>query len=742
MRKIIKTGIIFLSLIGFVFALFLALYINKNIDFSVDEALFKSTQGVYPTRFFAFDDAGNAVEFYSIYNLGERREWLEYESINENIKNAFVATEDRAFFEHSGVDVKRTAYALFNSVFHVTRKFGASTITQQLIKNISGDNDNTYRRKFDEIIRALHLERNHSKEEIFELYLNIVPMGYGISGVNVASRFYFGKDVSELSLSECALIAGITNAPSRLNPYSNLDLSIERRNVVLLSMYECGYISEKEYKAAKSENVVLNDSRNQFTNIYPWFVEAVCDDVMRDLQEKNGLSQSAARLFLASGGLDVYTTMDMEIQGVLDEIFSDDTFFSKDDKLNCAMTVYDSKSGLLKGIIGNRGEKSASRIKNYARELMIPGSSIKPLSLYAPLLDSGKYNWSSIFDDSPTSFVSNGDETVEYPKNYPRVYKGNITLVDALCDSKNTVASRIYEIINKEKVFKALKGSLKFDSLVEQMTLENGSIITDISLAPMALGQLTRGITLSELTEAYSVFLNDGKYVEGRSYYYVSVSQGQVLLETAKTEKQVFSPESARIMALMLCEVVNRGTAKAINLKYEYETGGKTGTSGGDKDRIFVGFTPYYLAGIWMGYADNKTAIGKRDVSHLEIWDVAMQKIHEVKIDDDEPEILSREGLLYIPYCKDSGKLYSESCMHDLRGDRLDWGYFTKNNRPTGLCETHIICYYNEKKGKVSRFMLPGYKKCSLLDIEIRTFPIAITVEDEKYAYNKKSALN
>ena len=738
MKKFFYRLVIALTLISLAFSLAITIYVSRYIDFSVDETLFVNAKGVNPTRFFYIDDNLTPIEFYSIYSSGNKKEWGSFEEINPDIKNAFIATEDRDFYRHNGVNFKRTLLAALNTVFHFQKRFGASTITQQLIKNISGDNENTLKRKINEIIRAIKLERGHGKEEIFELYLNIVPMGNGISGVTLASEYYFGKEQNNLTLAESALIAGITNAPSRYNPINNPKESVKRRNVVLLSMLDSGFISNDEYESAITEELKLNNDIRGLSAVYPWFVETVCDDLCADLLKEKNMSYEASRLLISKGGLEIYTTMDADLQRILDEYFTSAEFLS-DNGLKYAMTIYDSKTMDLKAIVGNKGEKSANRITSYASANIIPGSSIKPLSLYAPILETKKYNWASIFDDSPVSFVEQNGALVEYPRNYPRSYSGNITLADALCYSKNTVAIRIFNLLNKEKVFKSLKNDLGFDSLVDKMTV-NGKTVTDIAPAPLALGQLSVGVSLRKLTEAYGVFINGGIYIDGRSYTRVTNNDGSLLIEKDSETREIFSKSTAQIMTMMLSEVVEKGTASAITLNEIVDTAGKTGTSGGDKDRLFIGFTPYYLAGIWCGYADNATAIGRMEKSHLVIWDEIMHSAHRERLDKNtETEIFKRDTISYLGYCKDSGMLFGESCLYDPRGDRLEYGYFSGDSRPKKICDKHIICYWNND-GSISDYPLHEQSsvKIALLDISPRDFPIDIYVEDEKYAYRRK----
>ncbi len=745
----VKIGaiIIVLSLIILILFGSLCIYINSNIDFSLDEKLFLSSKSGNLTKFYYDSSYGmgeyTPKELCSIEPLGDKKIWYSYGDIGENIKNAYVCAEDRRFFKHSGVDYKRTAFAIFNYIFHLKSKFGGSTITQQVIKNISGDDKPTLSRKFKEIIRATHLEFSHSKEEIFELYLNIVPMGEGIAGVGLASQYYFGKTPDKLTLAEAATLVGITNAPSRYNPHINPDACAKKRNNVLYSMLECGVINEEEYKKESLTPLFVLDKNDEYNQINSWFIETVCDDLCKDLAAKNNISSAAARLLIMNGGLSVYTTQNPLIQRELERYFEDTSNLpdAVKDGLNYSMVICDSKSGNLLGIVGGAGKKCANRIINNAQTLHTPASTLKPLALYAPLLNSGRISWSTVFDDIPLSFYkSNDGEYICYPHNYPDVYDGLTTVSDAIRVSKNTVALRLYNMLGKKNIFENLKNDFEFDTLIEKKTLGNGKILTDIAESPLALGQLTYGISLRKLTEAYTVFPNEGELSSSRSYVAVYDYDGKCLIENQAKTQRVYSAETARIMNQLLSLVTESGTAKKITLKHTVDTAGKTGTSAGDKDRLFVGYTPYYTAGIWCGYTNKNKGIGNQSISHIEIWDSVMKSVHESTVADYENiKSFSTEGLEYLPYCMDSGKIYTDNCSFDPRDERIEFGYFTRNNKPEDYCDKHILCLYDAETNALACPDCPteNLKIVALLDISDRSFPIEIYVTDAEYVWRK-----
>lgn len=672
-----------------------AAYAYYNVDFDADEELFLAARSGNVTRFY-YDCGGSSfhniseyqpAEYDTVSGAIEHREWYPYSMIPQNLKDAFIATEDREFYDHQGVNLKRTAAAVLGYLTKRGNGFGASTITQQVIKNISGDNERTARRKLNEIVRAFHLEYTHSKDEIFEVYLNVVPMGEGVAGVGLAAERYFAKEPSELSLAECATLVGITNAPTRYNPYLNYDACIKKRNVVLRSMLECGYISEDEYTTATEEPIVLAERTTNASRVYSWFVETVCDELISDLMRIYSYSYDAARILVFNGGLSVYTTVDPEIQAVLEDCFEDDSRLPPEVKegLEMSMVITNNRAELC-GIIGAQGKKSANRLLNYATVPHPPASALKPLALYAPLIDSREITWSKIVDDSPVEIYEHEDGSVtEYPHNSPDVYSGEITVADALARSKNTIAVRLYKMLGAEKIYKNLTEKYGFDTIVRKETTSSGANITDLAVAPLALGQLSHGVTLRKLTEAYTAFPSEGSLFRGRSYVLCIDSQGKELIKKETSPTRVFSPECAEVMNQMLARVVDMGTASRITLGSIVDTAGKTGTSSSSKDKIFVGYTPYYTAGIWCGYRDSSKPFVSS--AHLGVWDEVMKQIHELKLHNvDSPKAFSTDRVIRIAYCNESGLRFSPDCA-DAETGSLEYGYFIKGTEPLWVCK-------------------------------------------------------
>ncbi len=671
--------------------------INANIDYSEDEELFISAKSTSVTHFYAnssLDGGYTPVEIEATAFGAAKKVWYSDEEISDYLKLGFIAAEDREFYKHGGVNFRRTFGAFFNYIFKRGERYGASTITQQVVKNISGDNEISAKRKIYEILRAFKIEKNHTKDEILELYMNIAPMSENIAGVGYASDSYFGKEPSEISLAEAATLVGITNSPTRYDPRKNPERCKERRNTVLAAMLDMNFITKDEYIAAKAEPLLLKD-RTGGGKSGSWFWETVFSDVVGDLAREYKISEAAARLRLMKGGYNIYTTENPSVQRALEEVFENPENLPSELSygLDFAMCVNDSETGDLLGIIGRAGEKQGKRLLNLATVPHPPGSALKPLALYAPLLDEKKINFASIFEDEPVEFIKNGEEITPFPHNTPNVYDGPTTIKDAVRLSKNTVAVRLYKMLGPEKIFASLKNNFGFDALTERSVGHYGTV-SDLAPSPLALGQLSYGVSLRELTDAYTVFPRDGLVSRGRSYLYVNDKDGKKVIENKREEQRVFAPTTARIMTALLMNVVGSGTAKSITLKDTVDTAGKTGTSAESRDKLFVGYTPYFTAGIWCGYPDSNNSVSSSHPTHLELWDRVMNKIHTLV---DCEEHFSTSGLVYRSFCRDSGKIPDDACRLDPAGDRTDWGWFTPDTAPKEYCTDHIECKYKSE---------------------------------------------
>ncbi len=545
--------------------------------------------------------------------------------IPKDMINAFVAIEDKRFYQHKGVDFLRSSKAVLNYILRKSSSFGASTITQQTVKNITGQNQRTPQRKINEIFQALNLEKNYSKDEILEIYLNIINLSNGCTGVGAASEYYFSKTPDNLLLHEIATIAAITNNPSRYDPRKHPENTLARRDLVLYCMLEQGYISEDEYKQAKEQPLTLNTNTNYFSTHNSWFTETVISDLVNDFMSI-GYSRQYAYSRIFQGGLQVYTTIDPEIQTILENYYAslDKRLTTNKPSPQSAMIITDPYNGNILGIVGSVGVKRGELLQNYATDTKRPpGSAIKPISVYAPLMDSGYINWSTIVEDSPISTVAGK----EWPQNANRLYQGNIDISDAIANSVNTVAVKMLYRLGENQSLAFLKDSLNIKSLVKPSKNSPG----DANAVSLALGQTLHGITLRELVSAYSIFA-EGNMSNSRSYYKVTDTDGNIIFDRRQNQKQVITSESASIMTKLLEEVVSRGTARGkISLANYVSVAGKTGTTQNNCDRLFVGYTPSLLGGVWCGYDYPEPISASLGNPSIKIWDDVMGEIYKTE---------------------------------------------------------------------------------------------------------------
>lgn len=673
--KKIKKVVAFLLAFAIILSLSVAtlgIYAGANIDYGRDSALFLAAKSSESTEYYAQNNLGEQVLVRRVAS-GGRKEWQSLYEMGELIKNAFISVEDRSFYTHHGVNIRRTLQAALKNLFSGTG-YGASTITQQVVKNISGDNERSFRRKLNEILRAIHLESEFSKDEILEIYLNIVPMSGNIYGVSAAADAYFGCEVKDLTASQAATIVGMTNSPAKYDPVKHPEAAKEKRNKVLYAMADCGVISTEEYERAKEEEIEIKAAELS-SSTSSWYIESANKDILADIRRRYSVSTSAAMLMLK--GAKIYLCQSIGIQRIMEEYFEDESRLAKGkDNLQYSMVVIDNSSGNTVGIIGGRGEKMADGILSRAETNITPASALKPFSVYAPLIEEGRINMATLVEDAPLYYLENGGG---YPKNSPNVYDGFITLSDAVRRSKNTVALRLLDEYGIKRSFAHLKEDLGFSQIVSGSGEKNG--VSDMALAPLGLGQLSEGVSIRQLTESYTVFPSLGELKSSKTYYAVFSSLGELLVKPEEETRRIYKESTAKIMTALLEGVTNSGTASSIRLKEEVDTAGKTGTSGGDKDRLFVGFTPYYTAGIWCGYDVKGEAVGYNNPSHLAIWDDIMTEIHrtEVRTKSKEYTTFNYDGLYIEKFCCLCGGVCE-------KGENCEYGFFVSSNQIGHTC--------------------------------------------------------
>lgn len=617
---------------------------------------------------YATDSDGNEIELLRLHGT-ENRIWVDLNDIPQNMRDAFIALEDKRFNDHKGVDWKRTIGVMIVSKYEGQ---GGSTITQQLVKNVTGNNEVTFVRKYNEILTALNLEKNYSKDQILEAYLNTLYLGQGCYGVETASETYFGKTVGELNYAECAVIAAITQKPYSLDPIKNPEENRLRQIYCLDEMLSQGKITEEQYYEAVNYDLIFTTdddyvpsaaeierqkNKKEATNnkeVQSFYVDYVIDDVIDDLQKELGCSTREATNMIYGGGLKIYTAVDLDVQKKVEKIYVNKTNWL-DKKAQSAITIMDY-SGRVVAIVGQAGEKEGNRVLNRATDSpRPPGSTIKPLSSYAPGIELGEITWSTYVRDS--SITYNGRL---WPKNYSGNHGSgsNTTVQVALAKSLNTVPARIcVNMISTDVAYDYVKNKFHISTTVDG---------EDNNPAPLVVGSMNVGITSLDMTAAYASFGNGGLYYEPYSYFYVENSLGEVILDNRdNTGEQIISPETAEVMRHMMETV----TTASYGTGYNYKTKGfdnfaKTGTTDNNYDKWMVGGTPYYVAAVWYGYDIPKTIHTSGNPAGT-IYKTVMDEVHEGLA---EKEFEDNSELVKKYYCTSTGKLASSNCSSRAAG--------------------------------------------------------------------------
>lgn len=607
------------------------------------------------------EDTGKYEEHQRLQ--GVNRVWVDYADIPANLVNAVIAIEDERFNEHYGVDWKRTVLAVVNLVIQYNQtEFGGSTITQQLVKNLTGDDDHSISRKVREILTAIEMESRYTKPEILQAYLNILPLTGDIEGVGAGAQYYFAKDVKDLTLAECAALASITNNPSRYNPYTHPKELQRRQRTVLKKMYELEFITADEYQQALGEELYFEQGFDRMA-IYDYYTDMLIDDVTESLMLHYGYTYAQAQNLVLYGGLTIYSCEDPALQKKAEAIYADDANYPairETDEVNPQAAIYVMDyTGKCVAVVGGRGEKTGNRVLNRATgTARQPGSTMKPMAVYAPAIQYNLIHFSSQVADAPITLP---DGTL-WPANYnqSRPTDSGMTLVDyAVQSSKNTVAAQIVEMLTPKRSYEFVTGSLRLSTLVA----DDGKGHTDIDRAPMALGGVTNGLNLREVAAAYQVFGNGGVY--NKPYCFTKVMKdGEVILQNTPNPVQVMDTNSAYVMNRLLQNVVqgsNGATAGALKKDWtDWEIFAKTGTTQQNNDVWLVAGTPKYVAASWFGYDLNQQLTNKQTSAARNLWNKVMLALHE----GDEPmtfDALSGTTQEH-NYCAKTGLLASDGC--------------------------------------------------------------------------------
>ena len=674
---------------GIAFAMYVHIYINPSAQETAAEI--SKGLGLNLNSFiYAKESDSDEYTLYETIKGKENREWVDSDKIPDTLKNAVVAIEDERFYKHHGVDWVRTIGAVKGWLLGGTQ-YGGSTITQQLIKNITADNDYSVKRKVNEIFRAFALEKEiDDKDRILVMYLNTIFLGYNSYGVQTAAMQYFDKDVSQLDLAESAVLAGLTNNPSIYDVYNHPEKVKERQETILAQMLDQKMISQEEYEAAVAEELnyrPYEEYQQEIKSTYSYFTDEVIKDVINDLMTEKGYSRLVAENMVYSGGLNIYATIDTKVQNALDEVWANADNFPNTEKYGeipqSAMVITD-KQGNIVGIAGGRGEKTSSRGFSYASDARRqPGSSIKPLATYGPAMDAGIATPDTTVYDRA---LIQDEEGNPWPMNDGKYPTGRaMTVKEGMTRSLNTISAQLLKQLTPQKSYEFMTQQLGF-KLVDSRTNEDGTVQSDIDLAPLALGALTDGVTVREMAGGFSTFINDGVYGGTRTYTKVTDSEGNTIMEnTPNTDKGFTNVRTAYYMLDCLQNVTAHGTAYGIQLD-GVETGGKTGTTTSNTDIWFCGIMPKYSGAVWVGYEHNYRLDGLYGRNAAEIWLAVMQKVHAGDsglVFDSHPQDFEE-----VTYCMDTGLLASGACR---AAGRAATGRFWKDKVPTETCSHQNI---------------------------------------------------
>ena len=699
--------VILLSII----AVFVSIYVAKSTANDDQLLNLDNIKMSHSTIIYATDSQTGDISEYARLVGEEHRVWVDLHLMPSYLPEAFIAIEDKTFPTHNGVNFKRTISAAVNLIMSkmtggllslYDSEQGASTIDQQLIKNITGDDDHSSMRKVREIFRAISLENKYSKDMILEAYLNTVSFVGNTGGVAGCSSNLFDKNVQDLTLAESACIAGITKNPTKFNPRTNPENNKERQELILYNMLDQGYITQEEHDAAVAETLVFVDNTKraddevQSQNSY--FTDQVIEDVIDDLVEQKEMTRNEASSYIYNGGLRIYATIDTKLQESMEQvmlnepgdIFPDrthsyiDTNTKEELEENVqAAAVSVGYDGSLKGVVGGIGPKTTDRGLNRATQsVRQTGSTMKPLGAYALGIDYNYLNYSSPFADQPFKQIMDDktNELRDWPKNYNGKYTDTDMLVcDALAKSINTVAVRAGSVVSAPVMYDFMSNTLGISSLVSP---------NDVDLGPLVLGSMTTGVTPVEMANAYSMFGNGGTITPIHSYTTVeTVQSGEVVLDnTSLVKSRAISEGTSTIMNKALGLVLKPGgTGGSIGVPDSagMEAVGKTGTTNDDKDHWFVGLTPYYTTAVWMGYDNPDTLSWKNYGIHPPT--IAWKNVMELAQEDKEFKAFpTSDNVETLEYCNENGNLATPLCPNPKRG------YYKKDGNKPDTCSLHV----------------------------------------------------
>ncbi|MCI8384062.1 MAG: hypothetical protein HFJ33_04270 [Clostridia bacterium] len=624
------------------------------------------------------------IDKKQIAKLGceKKNETIAGSSIPTNLKKAYVAIEDERFYSHKGIDLKRTGGAILSYITHFGKSsYGGSTITQQLVKNLTGDSTDSITRKVKEWWKAWQLETCLSKDEILEAYLNIIYIGPNMYGVETGAQYYFSKSAKDLTLEECAFLAGMNHSPNSYNPFQekeNEEKILKRTKTVLSKMLELNYINEPDYNTAiENTEKGLKFKKGEIKSeeaVYSYHTDALILEITTDLAKKYHISENFATNYINMAGLTIYSVQDSKIQEKTEKEFEKSKYILPSkiggNSSQGAMVIIDHKTGFVVSCTGGLGKKTKARSLNRATQsIRQTGSAIKPLSVLIPAIDKKIITASSIYDDTERDFAE-GYHPTDYNPSL-----GKVTVRRSVESSQNIPFVEIMETLKP-------KNSIKYMEKmgISTLTPEDESLV-------LALGGLQKGISPLEMASAYAMIANDGEYIEPTFYSKIENEANQIILKTKQKKRRVVSKEVAYIVKNILTQPVIGANGTATYCKIDgVDVAAKTGTTDDNYDRWLCGFTPYYTASTWYGYDENESIdYNKRNPAGL-LWANVMARIH-TGLNSSKFEKPSRIASDTI--CAETGKKATTGCKNTYVE------YFLWNTIPD-LCQQHTGSALNE----------------------------------------------
>ena len=749
-------------------------------DIIPDSEMVKENYNLDETSFIHYVDSnGNIQELQRVYASTTDREWATFEEFPEDLIHAAVAIEDKRFYEHQGVDWITTVKACAK-MFMGTGDAGGSTITQQLVKNMTGDNSVTVRRKVVEIFKAIDFERRYDKDVIMEWYLNLIYFGDRKNGVKSAAAHYFGKELQNLTTAECASLISITNNPSIFSPYSSTFvykgelMSGEERNHIrkentLYEMRNQGYLTEEEYQKALAQKLefksgiatedsmaccenegcgyegivrtLLTDGEkylcpnckqeilvgeNASQRVYSWFVDTVMEDVAEVLAERDGLvwenlqreQKAVYTQLIQRSGYHIYTTLDMEVQNQVDAIYTNLEEIPETrggQQLQSGIVVIDNRTGDIVAMAGGVGEKTVFDGYNLATDAKLQvGSSFKPIAVYAPAFELGAITPATVVKDLPLRYMKDSatGKTTAFPRNAEKYYLYSRTVLTGLVESVNAISVHTLDMIGTRYSYNFAKEQFQISGLVDN------DRYTDVDYAPLGLGGLTYGATVRDMACAYATFANHGVYREGRTFTKVYDSEGNLVIDNEQKSQEILSQKTVDYMNYCLDQAVDHGTGDMADIK-GMDVCGKTGTTNSRKDRYFCGYTGYYTAAVWCGFKiPAEIQLVGEDTRHpaARLWRKVMAPLHDGK---ETISLYNKSKMKKVTVCLDSGKLATDACHADIRGDdRTETVLVYKEDIPEGKCKTHTMVEYCTEGEGVANAYCKKFAKAGAIKVQ------------------------